>query len=85
MKFRYSKLLGRIKEVCETQENLAIKLGMSPVTMCVKLKNKSEFRQREIFEICNILGIPKDEIGAYFFAPKTKKNLSKHRNMEVII
>ena len=70
MEFRYEKLLGRIKEKCGTQEKLAIMLGMNPVTMCVKLKNKGGFKQREIFEISNILEIAESEIGTYFFTTK---------------
>lgn len=67
MSYKYDKLLGRIKEMCGTQENLAKRMGMNPVTMCVKLKNRSCFKQNEIAEMCAILSIPTCEIGVYFF------------------
>lgn len=68
MKFNYSKLLGRIKEKGFTQESLAIAIGMSVPTMSLKLNNKSFFTQPEIRKICDLLDIPADRIGEYFFA-----------------
>lgn len=68
MKFNYSKLLGRIKEYGYTQETLAVAIGINPSTFSQKVNNAAFFTQREIKKICAILEIPKDEIGAYFFA-----------------
>ena len=73
MEFDYSKLLGRIREFGFTQETLAKKIGITKASMSLKLNNKANFKQNEIREICKILKISDDEIGAYFFAPKVRK------------
>lgn len=70
MQFDYSKLLGRIKEFGYTQENLAKEIGMTKVTMSLKLNNKAFFTQPEIEKIRQLLRIAYNEIGAYFFTPK---------------
>lgn len=68
MKFNYSKLLGRIKEKGFTQESLAVAIGISVATMSLKLNNKAFFTQPEICKISDLLDIPVDRIGEYFFA-----------------
>ena len=73
MVFDYSKLLGRIKECGFTQETLAKHIGIAESSMCLKLNNKANFRQTEIFLICNALEIEIDEIGVYFFTQKVRK------------
>lgn len=70
MEFNYSKLEGRMKEKQFTQEKLAILLKISPPTLSLKLNNKSLFSQDEISQISDIIEIPKNEIGVYFFTPK---------------
>ena len=70
-KYDYSKLLGRMREKGYTQETLAIKIGISPASMNIKLCNKSDFKQSEIKTICVILEIPFDEIPLYFFCDLT--------------
>ena len=72
MGFDYSKLLGRIKEKGFTQETLAKHIGITPGSVSEKLNNKANFKQREIFLICEALDIPINEIGAYFFVPKVR-------------
>ena len=74
MMFDYSKLLGKIKERGYTQETLAAAIGMTEATLSMKLNNKAFFKQREIKAICDVLGIPDEEVGVYFFAPKVQKN-----------
>ncbi len=68
MKFNYSKLLGRIRELGFTQEQVALDMGIGPDTLSKKLNNKSCFSTREVVAICKLLDISKAEIGAYFFA-----------------
>ena len=68
MSFKYSKLLGRIKECDLTQRELATIIGISPSTLCLKLKNKGWFTADEIDRICQGLKIEKAEIPLYFFA-----------------
>lgn len=73
MPFNYSKLLGRIKECGMTQESLAFAIGTSTSTLSQKLNNKSAFTQREMKNISSLLEIPKEDIGAYFFADEVQK------------
>ena len=65
--FNYSKLKGRIKEVCQTQETFSKKLGMSEATLSARLNNKTEFTQSEIMNSQMILKFDKMESPLYFF------------------
>lgn len=67
--FDYSRLKGKIKEKCNTQSNLAKKIGISEVSLSAKLNNKVEFSQFEINKICETLEIAKEDIPRYFFYP----------------
>lgn len=67
MKFNYSKLLGKMREMGYTQEKLATAIGISESTMNTKLNNKAYFTSKEICGICGILAIPITEIGVYFY------------------
>jgi plasmid maintenance system antidote protein VapI len=67
MKFNYAKLLGRIREFGLTQESLAKEIGRSLSTFNAKIKNNGCFSADEIYRICKVLEIAKDEIGDYFF------------------
>ena len=65
--FIYSKLRGRIKEKCSTQNEFACKLGISSVLLSGKLNNKSQWSQRDIVSACSILDIDASDIPSYFF------------------
>lgn len=67
-KYNYSKLLGRMKERGVTQEQLAKAIDKDLSTISAKLKNKSQFKAEEIDAVCEVLDIPNEEIGTYFFA-----------------
>ena len=73
MEFDYSKLLGRIREFGYTQKTLAIAVEMSISQLNQCLKNKANFKNKKILAICGVLNIPVSEIGAYFYALKTRK------------
>lgn len=68
MAFNYSKLLGRMKECGFTQEEVAERIGINKATLSAKLNNKGNFTGPEMHDICKLLDVSKDEIGAYFFA-----------------
>lgn len=68
MVYDYRKLRGRIKEVCETQNNFAEKMGVGRVALSQKLNNQSEFTQYEIYRACEVLSLEKEEIPVYFFS-----------------
>jgi len=65
--YNYSKLLGKIKEVYNTQEKFALDLGIGRVSLSQRLNNKLEFTQNEMLESCKLLGVPKEKIPVYFF------------------
>mgnify|MGYP002519668063 CR=1 FL=1 len=67
MSFNYSKLLGKMRECNYTQEKLANAINMNKGTLNQKLNNKANFTQPEMDSICELLNIPADEIGTYFF------------------
>ena len=71
--FDYSKLLGKIKEICRTQAAFANKMGMSLSGLSARLNNKQEFDAREIYKACEILHIALVDIPFYFFAVKVQK------------
>lgn len=69
MIWNYQKLLGRIKEMCGTQESFAEQIGIGRSSLSQRLNNRLEFSQDEIFRACDVLSIPLDEMQAYFFTP----------------
>ncbi len=72
MKFDYSKLDGRIKEVFGSQGVFAANIKLSERTVSLKLNNIREWKQTEIISCCEVLNITPSEIPDYFFAPKVQ-------------
>lgn len=66
--YDYSKLCGKITEVCGTQARFAAKMGVSEHSISLKLNNKVDFKQTEIVRAAGILGISAADYGVYFFA-----------------
>ncbi len=73
MEFDYSKLKGRIKEVCNTQEVFADAVSISTTSISAKLNNKVEWSQKEIEKATVVLGILEEEIPKYFFVKKVQQ------------
>lgn len=73
MSFQYAKLKGRIREICATNEEFAKRMELSLATISLKLNNKSQWTQPEIFKAVDVLGINSSEIPAYFFTPEVQK------------
>lgn len=67
IQFDYSKLKGKIKEVCGTQDALASKIGLGRVTLSQRLNNQSNFSQDEIARMTQALNISNEDIPIYFF------------------
>lgn len=65
----YSKLKGLMREKGVTQAELAKKIGISESSLNLKLNDKTEFKQREISKICEILNII-GGVDLYFFTKK---------------
>lgn len=74
MTWNYSKLRGKIKEVCGTQDVFAEKLGIGRVSLSQRLNNQLEFSQDEIFRSCEILGIKSEDLSLYFFCLEGLEN-----------
>lgn len=70
--YDFSKLRGKIKEVCGTEENWCSQMGFSGYSKSAKLNNMFCFKSDEIMKCCKILDIQQEEIGKYFFTLKNK-------------
>ncbi len=65
--YDYSKLSGRIVEICGTQAEFAKRMGLSERTVSLKMNNKVPWKQQEIELACEELDIRPEEIQVYFF------------------
>lgn len=70
MAFDYSKLRGRMVEKFGSQTAFVRKFGVSENTFSQKMNCKVRFTSDDIVKITDMLDIPSDEIGVYFFTPK---------------
>ncbi len=73
MAYNYSKLNGKIVEVCGNRGEFAKRMGLSENSISCKLNNKVCFKQSEIEKAITILGIPETEIQFYFFAKEVQE------------
>lgn len=69
LSFDYANLLGKIRQKCGSQVVFACKMNLSERSMSLKLNNKVDWKQREIFDACDILEIDTGDIPEYFFTP----------------
>lgn len=74
MEFDYSKLRGRIKEILGTEGAFAEGLGRSHNYVSNVFIGKSMFTQKDIAKAVELLAIPIEDIGSYFFTPKVHKS-----------
>ncbi|MFA6934673.1 MAG: DUF739 family protein [Sphaerochaetaceae bacterium] len=63
----YSKLRGRIREVCKTEAVFAQAIGISRTTVSLRLNGKTQWTMPEMKKACAILNIPMVDIESYFF------------------
>jgi hypothetical protein len=68
VRFDYSKLRGRIKEIYHTENSFAQALGISTVSLSKRLNNRIGFDSPEMHRACELLRIPLDDAPKYFFA-----------------
>ncbi len=61
------KLRIRILEYYDTQRSFAEALGISQNLLTYRLQARTQFRTDEIYKICQMLEISKEEIADYFF------------------
>lgn len=68
MAYDYSKLCGKIIEKFGTYRDFAKAIGIAEYTLSMRLNNKSPWKQDEIENSCEVLGIKKSkDVNAYFF------------------
>lgn len=67
MAFNYDKLRGRIVEKYGSQSAFAESFGVSKNTFSLKMNNKVRFTTEDITRITQMLDIPENDIGEYFF------------------
>jgi len=68
--FDLSKLRGRIVEKYGSDGNFADALGILPQQLSPKLTGKTGITKEDIVEWCELLEIPVEKIGVYFFTLK---------------
>lgn len=76
MIFDFSKLRGRIKEKLRYESAFAEKIGISQASLSSKFNNKSDFTASEISKASDkdVLDIPLNELGEYFFTKELELN-----------
>ena len=70
--YDYSKLRGRITEVCGSMTEFSKRMHLTQKSISLKINNKISFKQREIETALDVLDIERREIPDYFFAPKVQ-------------
>jgi hypothetical protein len=70
VKYDYSRLCGRIREVYKTDGDFAQAMQIQPSSLSRKLRNLMEWKGTEIHCACNLLAIPLEEVPLYFFVVK---------------
>ena len=73
MEFNYSQLRGKIVSQYGTYKAFCEALGMNPANFSKKLVH-GVFNAAEIVKISELLSIPQEEIGSYFFDCEVKKS-----------
>lgn len=71
--YDYSKLNGKIREVCGTQGEFARRMRRSETIINRKLQNRVEFKQSDIEDAVVVLGINRRDIPEFFFKLKVQK------------
>lgn len=70
MNFDYSLLNGKIAEKYKTQRGFSRAIGISEHSISRKMNGIVAWKQEEMAQICQLLGIPASEIPLYFFSVK---------------
>ncbi|HCY7990807.1 TPA: DUF739 family protein [Staphylococcus aureus] len=73
--FDYNLLMDRMNEYRYSQNSLANAIPISRTSKNHKLKGKNLFTQWEIKRICELLDIPPNKVGQYFFKVKVRKTV----------
>ena len=74
IKFDFSMLRGKIREVCGSELKFGDAMGWSQTTLYAKLNGQVDFKQSEILRACDILDIMTEFIPVYFFTVKVSNS-----------
>lgn len=74
MAFDFSKLRGRIKEQFGSEKAFADAMGIAQGRLSARLNNKTKFDSEEMVVAAQLLNIPDEEFGTYFFKLKFEKS-----------
>lgn len=69
----FKRLRVRFVEMDMKQSEVAKAAGMAPSTLCSRMKGNQPWTSWEIQRISEVLDIPLDQIGAFFFEDAPKK------------
>ena len=85
-RYDYSKLRGKIKEKLGTEGIFANKIGRTQNFVSKVFNNGTYFGQEDIARSAEILGIPVNEIGIYFFTSEVhKKETLKWNDIKIVL
>lgn len=74
IKFDFSMLRGKIREVCGSELKFGDAMSWSQTTLYAKLNGQVDFKQSEILRACDILDIMTEFIPVYFFTVKVSNS-----------
>ena len=79
--FDFSKLRGRIREKLKLESIFADKISISQASLSSKFNNKSDFTASQIARAVepDVLDIPTNEIGEYFFTKLLELNSRREK------
>lgn len=69
--YDYMKLHLRIIEKCGSLKEFAKQIGLSQNAVTDRMKGRVTWRMQDIEASLSVLDIGRDEIGAYYFTPKS--------------
>lgn len=68
----FKHLRVRFVELDLKQSEVAKAAGMAPSTLCSRMQGKHPFTAWEIQRMAEVLGIPREQYGDFFFEPSPK-------------
>ena len=68
----FKRLRVRFVELDLKQSEVAKAAGMAPSTLCSRMQGKQPFTAWEIQRVAEVLGIPREQYGDFFFEPSPK-------------
>lgn len=72
---KFHRLRVRLAEMDITQQEAARMAGLAPSTLTTRMTGRVPFNINEVQALCEVLNIPTEQIGAFFFedGPRQQK------------